>query len=179
MNKSFAALAINFVGFQLLWFVAVYGGAHGWGWAAWLVLVAMQAGVWALNRAWRADLALLAAGAVACVLFEPLWLAPSLLEYADWSRQWVAPDWIWALWLGFAVSFNYCLAWLRPKLWLAALFGAFGGVFSVTVGINFGAATTPQGWWLLALSYGAVWSMVVPALAYLARRLDEERGRYA
>ena len=41
MNKSFAALAINFVGFQLLWFVAVYGGAHGWGWAAWLVLVAM------------------------------------------------------------------------------------------------------------------------------------------
>ena len=74
MNKSFAALAINFVGFQLLWFVAVYGGAHGWGWAAWLVLVAMQAGVWALNRAWRADLALLAAGAVACVLFEPLWL---------------------------------------------------------------------------------------------------------
>ena len=64
MNKSFAALAINFVGFQLLWFVAVYGGAHGWGWAAWLVLVAMQAGVWALNRAWRADLALLAAGAV-------------------------------------------------------------------------------------------------------------------
>ncbi|HCK26759.1 MAG TPA: hypothetical protein DHW52_06180, partial [Alcanivorax sp.] len=65
MNKSFAALAINFVGFQLLWFVAVYGGAHGWGWAAWLVLVAMQAGVWALNRAWRADLALLAAGAAA------------------------------------------------------------------------------------------------------------------
>ena len=67
----------------------------------------------------------------------------------------------------------------QPKLLLAALFGAFGGVFSVTVGINFGAATTPQGWWLLALSYGAVWSMVVPALAYLARRLDEERGRYA
>ena len=116
---------------------------------------------------------------MACVLFEPLWLAPSLLEYADWSRQWVAPDWIWALWLGFAVSFNYCLAWLRPKLLLASLFGAFGGVFSVTVGINFGAATTPQGWWLLALSYGAVWSMVVPALAYLARRLDEERDRYA
>ncbi|HAS30232.1 MAG TPA: DUF2878 domain-containing protein [Alcanivorax sp.] len=179
MNKSFAALAINFVGFQLLWFVAVYGAAKGWGWAAWLVLAAMQAGVWALNRAWRADLALLAAGAVACVLFEPIWMAPGLIEYVDWPRRWVAPDWIWALWLGFAVSFNYCLAWLRPKLLLAALFGAFGGVFSVTVGINFGAATTPQGWWLLALSYGAVWSMVVPALAYLARRLDEERGRYA
>ena len=97
------------------------------------------------STGWKCRSAMLAAGAVACVLFEPLWLAPSLLEYADWSRQWVAPDWIWALWLGFAVSFNYCLAWLRPKLLLAALFGAFGGVFSVTVGINFGAATTPQG----------------------------------
>ena len=51
MNKSFAALAINFVGFQLLWFVAVYGGAKGWGWAAWLVLAVMQLGVWSLNRA--------------------------------------------------------------------------------------------------------------------------------
>ncbi|MEH6709516.1 MAG: DUF2878 domain-containing protein [Alloalcanivorax venustensis] len=179
MNKSFAALAINFVGFQLLWFVAVYGAAKGWGWAAWLVLAAMQLGVWVLNRRWRQDLTLLAAGAVACVLFEPIWMAPGLIEYVDWPRRWVAPAWIWALWLGFAVSFNYCLAWLRPKLLLAALFGAFGGVFSVTVGINFGAATTPQGWWLLALSYGAVWSMVVPALAYLARRLDEERDRYA
>ena len=32
----------DFVGFQLLWFVAVYGAAKGWGWAAWLVLAAMQ-----------------------------------------------------------------------------------------------------------------------------------------
>jgi len=68
---------------------------------------------------------------------------------------------------------------LRSKLLLAALFGAVGGVFSVTVGINFGAASTPQGWWLLAISYAAVWSMVVPTLAYLARRLDQERGGYA
>ncbi|MBA4731679.1 MAG: DUF2878 family protein, partial [Alcanivorax sp.] len=94
MNKSFAALAINFVGFQLLWFVAVYGAAKGWGWAAWLVLAAMQLGVWVLNRRWRQDLTLLAAGAVACVLFEPIWMAPGLIEYVDWPRRWVAPAWI-------------------------------------------------------------------------------------
>jgi len=179
MNKTFAALAINFVGFQVLWFVAVYGAAGGWGWAAWLVLVVMQLGVWTLNRRWRRDISLLAAGAAACILFEPVWLATSFLEYVDWPRRWLAPAWIWALWLGFAVSFNYCLAWLRSKLWLAALFGAVGGVFSVTVGINFGAASTPQGWWPLALSYAAVWAAVVPALAYLARRLDEEQESYA
>ena len=55
MNGSFAALAVNFIGFQLLWFVAVYGAARGWGAAALLVLLAMQAGVWALNRGWRRD----------------------------------------------------------------------------------------------------------------------------
>ncbi len=179
MNKAFAALAINFVGFQVLWFVAVYGAARGWAWSAWLVLLAMQLGVWALHGRWRRDLTLLAAGGAACVLLEPLWMAPGFIAYVDWPRQWVAPAWIWALWLGFAVSFNYCLAWLRSKLWLAALFGAFGGVFSVTLGINFGAASTPQGWWPLALSYAAVWALVVPALAFLARRLDEEQGRYA
>ncbi|MBF5056933.1 hypothetical protein Y5W_02227 [Alcanivorax sp. 521-1] len=179
MNGSFAALAVNFIGFQLLWFVAVYGAARGWGAAALLVLLAMQAGVWALNRGWRRDAPLLAVGALACLLCEPLWMAPQLIRYVDWPAGWLAPAWIWALWLGFAVSFNYCLAWLRRRLMLAAVFGALGGVFSVTVGIRLGAADTPHGWWALALVYGVVWAAVVPGLAWLARRLEEERRDYA
>lgn len=183
MNRSFAALAVNFVGFQLLWFVAVYGGARGWdGWAL-AVLVVMQGLVWAINRGWRRDLPLLAAGALACALCEPAWLAPGLIRYQDWSLNWLAPAWIWALWLGFAVSFNYSLAWLRPRLLLAALFGGVGGVFSVTVGIHLGAASTPHGWWPLAMTYCVVWALVVPALAYGARRLaggaDKEVHDYA
>ena len=179
MKQSFAALAVNFIGFQLLWFVAVYGAAHGWGWTALLVLLVMQAGVWALNRAWRQDLPLLVVGALACVVCEPIWLASGLIRYVDWSAAWLAPAWIWALWLGFAVSFNYCLGWLRQRLALAAAFGAFGGVFSVTVGIRLGAADTPHGWWALALVYGVTWAMVVPALAWWARHRDEERKIHA
>ncbi|ASK33436.1 hypothetical protein CEK62_03065 [Alcanivorax sp. N3-2A] len=177
MTRSFAPLALNFVGFQLLWFVAVYGGAQGWGDAALAVLVVMQAGVWALGRPWRRDLPLLCAGAFACIVLEPVWMVPGLIHYQGWSYSWLAPGWIWALWLGFAVSFNYCLAWLCGRPLLAALFGGIGGVISVTVGIRLGAATTPQGWLPLALSYAAIWALVVPALALLAQRVNRSAAR--
>ena len=34
-------------------------------------------------------------------------------------------------------------------------------------------------WWALALVYGVVWAVVVPGLAWLARRLEEEQRDYA
>lgn len=175
MNKSFAALAVNFVGFQLLWFAAVYGAAAGWPLAAWGVLVPTVLLCWYFNHQWRDDLPMLCAGAVACLLFEPLWIAPGLIHYVNWNRDWLAPGWIWALWLGFAISFNYCLRWLRERLWLAAVFGGVGGVMSVTVGIKIGAAFAPMGWWPMAIAYGVGWALAVPVLAGLSRRLRTQR----
>lgn len=176
MKRSFLALAVNFVGYQLLWAAAVYGAARGWPEAAWAVLVPMVFFSSLFSRRWHDDLRMLLAGAVACLIFEPLWLAPSYIHYVNWSHHWVAPGWIWALWLGFAVSFNYCLGWLRQRLWLAALFGAVGGVISVTVGARIGAASMPHGWWALALSYGFGWLVAVPILAGLSRFLETVRA---
>lgn len=175
MKHSFPALLVNFAGYQLLWVAAVYGAARDWPRAAWCVLIPMVLLSSLLSGRCRDDLKMLLAGAVACLVFEPLWLAPALIHYVHWHRHWLAPGWIWALWLGFAVSFNYCLAWLRQRLWLAALFGAVGGVVSVTIGVRIGAASLPHGWWPLALAYGFGWLLAVPLLAGLSRFLENKR----
>ena len=99
---------------------------------------------------------------------EPLWLRPEVLQYRNWDQHWRAPHWVWTLWLGFAVSFRYSLNWLCGRPVLAALLGALGGVFSVTMGIRLGAATAPQGWLLLAMVYGVSWAIAVPLLAQVA-----------
>lgn len=174
MNFPTRAVIVNFFAFQLLWAAAVMGAAQGVELLAWGVLIAMVAAQVTLTRQWRQDLLLIATGALLCLLMEPLWLLPDVLQYRDWQQHWWAPHWVWALWLGFAVSFRYSLNWLCGRPVLAALFGALGGVFSVTMGIRLGAATAPQGWLLLATVYGVSWAIAVPLLAQVATMTKQE-----
>ena len=143
MKRLPAPLIINFVGFQLLWAAAVFGGAREMSWPSWTVLAVMLAGQWWFDPRWSKNVAMLLWGLVLCLLLEPIWLSSGLLAYTGWQHPWLAPAWIWALWLGFAVSFHYSLNWLCGRPWLGAAFGAIGGVFSVTMGMRLGAASAP------------------------------------
>ncbi|WP_133491229.1 DUF2878 domain-containing protein [Alcanivorax sp. 24] len=154
--------------------VAVIGSARQWVVPAWSVVVIMLAVLWTLERNWRADLRLLVAGALCCVLVEPFLMFTGVLHYVTGGGTWWPPSWIWSLWLGFAVSFNYSLAWLRRRPRWAAVVGAMGGVFSVTAGIRFGAASAPLGWMPMALCYAPIWAVIVPFLASLSRRERKE-----
>ena len=168
MRLHARAVIVNVISFQLLWAAAVLGAAQGVSVLAGGVLGVMVVAQVALTRQWRQDLLLIAAGGLLCVLMEPLWLRPEVLQYRNWEQHWWAPHWVWTLWLGFAVSFRYSLNWLCGRPVLAALLGALGGVFSVTMGIRLGAATAPQGWLLLAMVYGVSWAIAVPLLAQVA-----------
>ncbi|WP_372653544.1 DUF2878 domain-containing protein [Alcanivorax borkumensis] len=168
MNLPANVVIVNFLAFQLLWPAAVLGASLGWAMLAWCVLLAMLITQVALTGRWRNDGVLVVAGAALCVVMEPLWLLTDVLEYRNWPHRWWAPHWVWALWMGFAVSFRYSLGWLCGRPVLAALFGAVGGVFSVTMGMRFGAASAPQGWVLLAVIYAIGWAIAVPILAQVA-----------
>ena len=162
---------VNLIGFQLLWPAAVIGAAAGYPLLAWAVLAIMLLLMWTTGSNWRRDAKMLLVGFAACALVEPIWLGGGAIEYTDWSQRWLAPGWIWALWGGFAVSFFYCLAWLQPRLKVAALLGGIGGAVSVLMGVRLGAATAPHGEWILAVGYGAVWTLVVPLFAMLSREI--------
>lgn len=165
------SLLINFLGFQLLWPAAVLGAAYGLPNLAWGVLVVMLVLTAFAGGEGLRDLRMVLMGFLACGLLEPVWLATGMISYVDWSAQWFAPGWIWALWGGFAVSFCYCLSWLQTRFLLASVLGGLGGAFSVLAGIHLGAAEAPLGKMQLALVYGSIWALVVPFFAALSRVL--------
>ncbi|EKF75552.1 hypothetical protein A11A3_01727 [Alcanivorax hongdengensis A-11-3] len=175
MKKDSLLIIGNALAFQLLWFAAVLGGS-GWAWSVLAPMVLIQC---LAGGHWRRDGRMLLIGGGLCLALEPLWLASSLLVYQQWHSQWLAPPWIWALWLGFAVSFHYSLYWLQGRPWLAALIGAIGGVVSVTAGLRLGAAVTPQGWLPFAMVYGGAWALAVPFMAWVAGRQDHREEHYA
>ena len=173
MKPLNAPFLINLIGFQLLWPAAVVGAAHEMPYLAWGVLAVMLFLMGLTSAHWRRDLRMVFCGFLACLLLEPIWLSAGVIEYHQWSSRWVAPGWIWALWGGFAVSFFYCLAWLKNRPIIAALFGGVGGGISVLMGVRLGAAQAPLGEWVLMLGYGTIWAITVPVFAAVARSMME------
>jgi hypothetical protein len=90
---------------------------------------------------------------------------------ASWPSAEVAPAWILALWVTFALTFTQSLAWLQTRLGIAALLGLIGGPLAY-LGASRGwhAVTLADPSWhaLLWLSFG--WALATPVLAWLARR---------
>jgi hypothetical protein len=161
----------SLIGYQLVWFAAMIGAGHGRAWpgvVGMLVYVACQL---ALARHWKADLSLLATALVFGLLLDGGLIHWKLASYAaPWPSAAIAPAWILALWITFALTFTQSLAWLQTRLWLAALLGLIGGPLAYL-----GAA---RGWqvvrfadpaWPALLCLGLGWALATPALAWLAR----------
>lgn len=160
----------NFALFQAVWFAAVLGAAAGLVMPVLGALLLLLSWGPLLGGNWRPDARMALAGLAVGLIVEPLWLYAGLIEYRLQTWPLIAPIWILALWVGFAVCFNYSLAWLRGRVWLAVIFGGVGSALSVWAGVRFGAAQAPLGMAQLALAYGAVWAIVVPLLAWWADR---------
>ena len=90
---------------------------------------------------------------------------------APWASAAIAPAWILALWITFALTFTQSLAWLQTHLWLAALLGLLGGPLAylgASRGWQVVSFADPAWHGLLCLGLG--WALATPALAWLARR---------
>lgn len=170
MKRDRLLLLGNFALFQLLWFAAIFGAAAGTELPVFAVLAVLL--IWGSLRGvpFGPDGRMILAGLVVGLAAEPVWLALGLIEYRMQGFGLLPPAWIMALWVGFAVSFNYSLAWLQGRPLLAGLFGAVGSALSVIAGVRFGAADAPQGLVFLAVVYAAGWAVLVPLLAWWAAR---------
>jgi|HubBroStandDraft_6_1064221.scaffolds.fasta_scaffold35119_3 hypothetical protein len=120
----------NLLGYQLVWFLAVYGAGAGRAWPA-LAAAALFA-LWQLagSATPRDDLRLIGIGLGCGVLLDGLLARLQLLHYAAAAVALPpggAPLWILALWVAFALTLNHSLRWLRGRVLRAALLGLLGG----------------------------------------------------
>lgn len=166
--------AMNVIGFQAVWLACVAGAGHGDPWLGpALALIFALATLRFGDRA-GADLRVLMISLpLGFALDSSLSWRGWLVYTQPWPWHYVAPVWIWGLWLGFAMTLNHSLAFLRDRPWLAALFGLFGGPMAYWSAagafdaIEFGA---PVGWVMIAIALA--WAIVLPALFAIDRQIE-------
>lgn len=166
-------LALNLLGYQAVWFAAVAGAGRGLPWVGPVAALAFTAVTLALGGQRAADLRSLALALPIGFLLDSAFAASGWLQYAQaWPWAGAAPVWIWALWVGFALTFNHSLRYLGTRPGLAALLGLLGGPLSYWMAassfdaVEFGVA---PGRVMIAL--GLAWAATLPALLVVNRRL--------
>jgi hypothetical protein len=126
---------INAVLFQITWFAAVLGAAHGITWWGLAALGLLGAHVLASDF-WRRDLT--AAGVCVLVggLLDTGWVRLGILDFGGPSP----PGWILMLWAAVGLSLNSSLSWFRRRPVLGGVCAACSAPLSYSAGAGFGAA---------------------------------------
>ncbi|AMV05995.1 DUF2878 domain-containing protein [Xanthomonas citri] len=163
----------NYLGLQVLWLIAVGSAAHA---RIWPTLLALA--VFALYQLWPSrrapgDVQLMVAALSLGLLLDTTLAAGSWVRYATpWPGSLLAPPWILALWLGFALTLNHSLAAAMQRPWLAVLLGAIFGPFSYWLAQRGWHAVEFQSPSLHAvLAVGIGWGVACGVLSLYARRL--------
>ena len=167
---------INFIGYQLVWFAAVIGAAHGLVWPALLAGAAFMSSQLAVAPNRSAEWRLLGMALIFGVSID------GVAACMDWARYATpapaipahgAPVWIVVLWLSFAMTINQSLAYLRDCWWLALAFGAIGAPLAY-LGAQRGwhAVDLPQPAWRGLIWLSVCWAIALPSLGLCARRFS-------
>jgi hypothetical protein len=163
---------INLVGYQLVWFISVYGAGHGNAWLGVAAAVMFVVSQVLVSNQPMVELRLLAVAVCLGMVVDGALAASGGARYAASAPALPsggAPVWILGLWAAFALTLNQTLTVLGPRPWLALAMGAIGAPLAYM-----GAA---RGWqalvfeapaWRGLLWLALSWAIAMPLLATLA-----------
>jgi Protein of unknown function (DUF2878) len=163
----------NLIGYQAVWWLAVYGAGAGHAWPALLAATLFALSQLALSRERSSDLRLIGSALALGMLIDGALARSGLLCYASAAPALPpagAPLWILALWVAFALTLNHSLRWLRGRLASAALAGAIGGPLAYLAAARLSGAVsfaTPA--WPALTALGLGWALALALLSALAR----------
>lgn len=161
----------NALGFQIVWCAAVGGAAGGLWWAGPLA-VAIFAGAQLSVSRWRgADIKLMLLAAVLGFAVDTLWVQLGWIEFRSalpWST--LAPVWIVAMWMGFALTLNHSLSALKPHLVMAVVFGVIGGPLAYWIAGSVWNAAVIDKSMLPYVGLAISWGLITPFLLRTAQR---------
>lgn len=158
-----------------MWIACVGGGGAGLWWLGPLAVLAF--GIWQVSRSsFRfGELSMVLVAAPLGMTVDTLLIGFGLLKYptpGPWGPG-VAPIWIVALWVGFVLTLNHSLAWLKGKPGLAFVVGGVAGPFSYWLGATTWRAVEFSAPMIVVLgALTIVWAVITPALVLLADRFD-------
>jgi len=178
-----AGKLVNFVVFQAVWFICVYGAARGNTWIG----PAAAAGLLPINLLFcprpGAELRLWALAGLLGLLLDTALRSSGWIGFPAAPGQGggaamapaggallLAPIWIVTLWVAFGSLLNSSLTWLTGRPLLTVLLSAIGGPLSFWSGTRIGATSVPggsMGYLALSIEY----AVAVPLLMTAGRSL--------
>lgn len=163
---------LNFFAVQGAWFACVLGGANDWALAGTLVVACVIGLHLTVAQRPLPEALLITTAAAVGLAWESTLVTLGLMSYPSGHfAAGLAPYWIVAMWALFATSLNLSMAWLKGRVWLAALFGAVGGPLAYLSGSRLGGLEMSDP--VLALgAQAAGWAVLFPLLTRLATRLN-------
>jgi hypothetical protein len=167
---------LNFALYQVVWFAAVWGAARGTPWlGVGVLMMALAVHLAVTPGKGRSVRMVLISAATGYVLDSALVLG-HVLSFPERARL-GAPTALWmvALWVGFGITLDGCLAWLNGRYGLGAVLGLLGGPLAYGAGVRMGALGVAG-----TSGYAAVaveWGVAMPALLWFNRPDRAAAGR--
>lgn len=162
-------IGLNLLGYQLVWFAAVFGAARGRAWAGPAAALVFGA-VHLLTSPRRGDDAWLALLAVVLgIALDGSLSGLGMLHYAATSPPW-PPLWLLAIWAAFGLTVNHSMALAQRHLGVTAVLGAVGGPLAYRAAAHFGAVAIAEPVWQGLTALALAWGLALPLLAAAARR---------
>jgi hypothetical protein len=160
---------VNFIGFQVVWFAAVFGAAKGVFWfgpgavLVWLVVHLR------LSDHPRLEIQIAAVSLCLGLVLDSTLMALGVYTTAGLIGEWpVTPPWMLALWVNFGTLLNASLAWLKRRYLLGAALGFLGGPAAYYSGYRIGALTLHAPLIKNMIFLGVSWALAVPLLLYFS-----------
>jgi len=163
---------INFIFFQLVWFVCILGAAINQTHAAVAASLIVILFHLYLTKDKKTELKIILIASIIGFLFDGFLLKNEMVLYANhgWSYS-ITPLWIIVLWMGFAITLNSSLSWLKKKIKLSALFGSIGGPLAYLAGEKLEAVTILSPNAIIVIAIG--WAIITPLLVIITNKLPK------
>lgn len=168
MNRA-GALAINAVGFHVLWLVTILG-VPVWWFGPVVIALAVVAQVVAFSPAPVIEGMVIVGGAALGVLLDVLSVGVGFLRFRGdgLSPQFVIVFFM--LWINFGGSLRPTFGWLWRRPFAAAALGGVGGALTYWAASRLGHVTFPEPSWRGPAWAGVQYALAVPAWMIIARR---------
>ena len=180
-TPHWAKMAINIVGFQIVWFLCVYGAAKSILLPGLLAALIFSGLVLWLSPAPRRDLLTISVALPIGFIMDSILARSGLISFSNAlpSTEW-APLWIMALWLGFAFTLNHSLKTIYNKGRNIFLFGLFGGPLAYAIAAyKFNAMSFNANTIICLIMIGMVWANGLLLIRYIDNTLNAHQGSRA
>lgn len=161
--------ALNFVLFQVGWFVCVlYPGIP----AAGFVVLLLAFHMMFVSQHQFSELQFIGAGTVLGGVLDGIWFRTGILDDGTGTVQ-LTPIWLVGIWAIFMTTLSHSLSWIGSKPWLPFICAPIAGPFAYWSASVLGTVRLPDlTLSLLALALG--WLVLFPGLLYLRKALYPE-----